>query len=67
MKENKNLDQTQVSKVTLHFVCSHLSRKHTVCGAPNLIEIEIIFGVVLYECKISKKVLGTGRDGQFGK
>ena len=30
MKEHKNLDQPQVSKVTLHFVCGHLSKKQTV-------------------------------------
>ena len=30
MKEHKKLDQKQVSKVTLHFVWGHLSRKQTV-------------------------------------
>ena len=32
MKEHKKLDQKQVSKVTLHFVWGHLSRKQTVGG-----------------------------------
>ena len=34
-----------------------------ICGAPNLIQKEIPFSVVLY----AKTVLGTGRDGQFGQ
>ena len=35
MKEHKKLGQKQVSKMTLHFVCGHFSRKQTVLLVNN--------------------------------
>ena len=36
LKEHRKLHQKQVSKVTLHFVWGHLTRKQTVSNKPNL-------------------------------
>ena len=41
MKEHEKLGQKQVSKVTLHFVWGHLSRKQTVTSILPLSDVLI--------------------------
>ena len=56
MKEHKNLDLAQVSKVTLHFVCGHLLRKQTVMW------VKLDFRVMLvFECHFHYKIFWNNK------
>ena len=57
MKEHEKVGQKQVSKVTLHFVGGHYSRKQTVSGVPPFNEIALSF------CKTHAAVEGDFKGG----
>ena len=67
MKEHEDLDQTQVSKVTLHFVCGHLSRKQPVVFVKSYEKVNLWHRLerdlrMSETTKISKS---KGREGVF--